>query len=152
MVQDMHPTPLSFALFQVSNQTSCIKAANDFLFPDHLEHCKQLTDEFREENLIDGPWMVDVLQLKRSVLHAYMNIREQCLGLAASAGSSMLPATDVENTQHLCHSISSLSGQFPTFQNPGSSILGDLVDADMDANIDTPQDTLPSNTSSPEVS
>jgi lysine-specific demethylase 3 len=139
-------------LFQVSNQGCCIKVANDFLFPDHLEHCLQLTNEFREENLIDGPWMVDVLQLKRSVLHAYMNIQEQCLGLAASEGSGMLPATDVENSQHLCRSISSLSGQFPTFQNPGPSILGDLEDEHMDANIDTPQDTLPSNTSSPEVS
>lgn len=96
--------------------------------------------------------MVDVLQLKRSVLHAYMNIREQCLGLAASEGSGMLPATGVENSQHLCHSISSLSGQFPTSQNPGSSILGDFRDEHMDVNIDTPQDTLPSNTSSPEVS
>jgi hypothetical protein len=85
-------------LFQVSNQGCCIKVANDFLFPDHLEHCLQLTNEFREENLIDGPWMVDVLQLKRSVLHAYMNIQEQCLGLAASEGSGMLPATDVENS------------------------------------------------------
>jgi len=96
--------------------------------------------------------MVDVLQLKRSVLHAYMNIQEQCLGYAASGGSGMLPATDVENSQQLCRSISSLSGQFPTFQNPGSSILGDLEDEHMDANIDTLQDTLPSNTSSSEVS
>jgi len=96
--------------------------------------------------------MEDVLQVKRSVLHAYMNIREQCLGLAASEGNSMLPATDIENSQHVYHPISSLSGQSPTFQNPGSSILGDLEDEPVDANIDTPQGTLPSNTSSPEVS
>jgi hypothetical protein len=70
-------------LFQVSKQADCIKAAGDFLFPDHLEHCLQLTTKFHEENLLDDPWMVDVLQVKCTVLHAYMNIQEQCLGLAA---------------------------------------------------------------------
>jgi hypothetical protein len=75
-------------LFQVSNQADCIKAAGDFLFPDHLEHCLWLTTKFCEENLVEDPWMMDVLQVKRTVLHAYINIREQCVGLECSNLSS----------------------------------------------------------------
>jgi lysine-specific demethylase 3 len=134
----------------------CIKAAGDFLFPDHLEHCLQLTTEFREENLVEDPWMVDVLQVKRTALHAYINIQEQCLGLECS---HLSPATsledysmvidDAQNSQQVYHSIPSSPGQFPTFQGPDSSSLSDLQDEDM---MNVVSDTLQSNSSSPKVS
>ena len=123
-------------LFQVSNQADCIKAAGDFLFPYHLEHCLRLTAEFREENLVEDPWMVDVLQVKRTVLHAYMNIREQCMGLEcsdlSSAGSEdySMAIDDGQNSRQVYHSIPSSSGQFPTLQGPDPSALSDLQDED----------------------
>jgi lysine-specific demethylase 3 len=146
-------------LFQVSNQADCIKAAGDFLFPYHLEHCLRLTTEFREENLVEDPWMVDVLQVKRTVLHAYLNIREQCVGLEcsdlSSAGSedySMAVDGD-QNSQQVYHSIPSSPGQFPTLQGPDSSAPSDLRDEEvMNVVSMALQDTLQSNSSSAEVS
>ena len=123
-------------LFQVSNQADCIKAASNFLFPDHLEHCLRLTTEFREENLVKQPWMVDVLQVKHMVLHAYINIREQCTGLEcsdlSSAGSEdySMAIDDGQNSWQVYHSIPSSSGQFPTLQGPDPSALSDLQDED----------------------
>jgi [histone H3]-dimethyl-L-lysine9 demethylase len=143
-------------LFQVSNQADCIKAAGDFLFPDHLEHCLQLTTEFREENLPGDPWMVDVLQVKRTVLHAYMNIREQCMGLESSAANledHSMVIDDAQNPQQIYHSIPSSPGQFPTFQDPDSSAPSDLQDEDMMNKVSMAlQDNLQSNSSSVEVS
>jgi lysine-specific demethylase 3 len=146
-------------LFQVSNQTDCIKAAGDFLFPNHLEHCLQLTTEFREENLVEDPWMVDVLQVKRTVLHAYINIREQCVGLECSDLSSAanledysMVIGDAQNSQQVDHSTPSSLGQFPAFQGPDSSALSDLQDEDMMDVVSMAQDTLQSNSSSAKVS
>jgi hypothetical protein len=140
-------------LFQVGNQADCIKSAGDFLYPDHLEHCLQLTTEFREENLLDGPWMVDVLQVKRTVLHAYTNIQEQCLGFAALEYSD-LPSTanfedhsmvlnGFQNSQQL---IPLSSGHFPALQYSdfGSSMPSDIQDEHMmDTVSDIRQDTPP---------
>jgi hypothetical protein len=141
-------------LFQVSNQADCIKAAGDFLFPDHLEHCLQLTTEFREENLLEGPWMVDVLQIKRTVLHAYQNIQGQCLDLecsdppsAANSEDHSMVIDDSQNSQQL-YPIPSPPGQYPTFQGPDPSTLSDLQDEHM-MNV---EDTLQSNGSSAKVS
>jgi hypothetical protein len=147
-------------LFQVSNQADCIKAAGDFLFPDHLEHCLRLTTEFREENLVEHPWMVDVLQVKRTVLHAYINIREQCVGLecsdlssAAGSEDSSMVIDDAQNSQQVYHSIPSSPGQFPTLQGPDSSAPSDLQDEEMTNVVSmTLQDTLQSNSSSVKVS
>jgi hypothetical protein len=57
----------------------------------------KLTEEFRKENLLDGPWMVDVLQVKLTALHAYMNIQKQCSELAESQGSYTTSANDSED-------------------------------------------------------
>jgi len=120
-------------LFQVSNQADCIKSAGDFLFPDHLEHCLQLTTEFREENLLDGPWMEDVLQVKRTVLHAYTNIQEQCLGLAALEYSDLPSAANFEghsmvldDFQDFPQLIPLSPGHFPAPQRSGFSIPSDI--------------------------
>jgi [histone H3]-dimethyl-L-lysine9 demethylase len=149
-------------LFQVGNQADCIKSAGDFLFPDHLEHCLQHTTEFREENLLDGPWMVDVLQVKRTVLHAYTNIQEQCLGLAALEYGDLPSAAnfedhsmvldDFQNSQQL---IPLSSGHFPAPQCSGSSIPSDIDIQDehmMDTVSDFCQDTPPRDNLSAEVS
>jgi hypothetical protein len=134
----------------------CIKAAGDFLFPHHLEHCLRLTTEFREENLVEDPWMVDVLQVKRTVLHAYINIREQCLGLECSDLASAANSEDysmvidnAQNSQQVYYSIPSSPEQFPTFQGPDPSALSNLQDEGVSMAL---QDTLQSNSSSAKVS
>jgi len=149
-------------LFQVGNQADCIKSAGDFLFPDHLEHCLQLTTEFREENLLDGPWMVDVLQVKCTVLHAYTNIQEQCLGLPALEYSDLPSATNFENHsmvfndfQNSQQLIPLSSGHFPAPQFSGSSIPSgiDIQDDDMmDTVSNLRQDTPPRDNLSAKVS
>ena len=156
-VNDVHA--ILIHLFQVSNQADCIKAAGDFLFPYHLEHCLQLTTEFREENLVEDPWMVDVLQVKRTVLHAYINIRDQyvdleCSDLSSAGTEDYSMAIDVgQNSQQVYHSIPSSPGQFPTLQGPDSSVPSDLQDEEMmDAVSMALQDTLQSNSSSVKVS
>ena len=138
----------------------CIKATADFLFPDHLEHCLRLTTEFREENLVEDPWMVDVLQVKRTVLHAYLNIREQCMGLERSDLSSAanledysMVTDDAQNPQQVYHSIPSSQGQFPTFQDPDSSAPSDFQGEDTMNKVSmTFQDNLQGNSSSAKVS
>jgi [histone H3]-dimethyl-L-lysine9 demethylase len=137
----------------------CIKAAADFLFPDHLEHCLRLTTEFREENLVEDPWMVDVLQVKLTALHAYVNIREQCMDLERSDLSSAanledysMVIDDAQNLQQVYHSIPSSPGQLSTFQDPDSSAPSDLQDEDTMDKVMALQDTLQSNSSSAKVS
>jgi lysine-specific demethylase 3 len=138
----------------------CIKVAADFLFPDHLEHCLRLTNEFHEENLVEDPWMVDVLQVKRMVLHAYIDIWEQCMGLERSDLSSAtnledysMVIDDAQNPQQVYHlPVPSSPGQFPTFQDPDSSALSDLQDEDTMKKVSmTLQDNLQSNSSSAKV-
>jgi hypothetical protein len=100
--------------------------------------------------------MVDVLQVKRTVLHAYINIREQCLGLECSDLTSAANSEDysmvidnAQNSQQVCHSIPSSLEQFPTFQGSDSSVLNDLQDEDVSMAL---QDTLQNNSSSAKVS
>jgi len=138
----------------------CIKAAADFLFPDNLEHCLRLTTKFREENLVKYPWMVDVLQVKLMVLHASINIWEQCMGLERSNPSSAanledysMVINDAQNPQQVYHLIPSSPGEFPTFQDPDSSAPSDLQDEYMMNEVSMAlQDTLPSNNPSANVS
>jgi len=47
---------------QVCNLANCIKVAVDFVSPDNLARCGQLTKEFREENE-KVTWKEDILQL-----------------------------------------------------------------------------------------
>jgi hypothetical protein len=147
-------------LSQVSNQADCIKAASDFLFPHHLEHCLRLTTEFREENLIEYPWMVDVLQVKHMVLHAYINIWEQCVNLersdlasAASSEDYSMVIDDAQNSQQVYHLIPSSPGQFLTFQDPDSLMPSDLRDEDTMNKVSMAlQDNLQINSPSAKVS
>jgi lysine-specific demethylase 3 len=152
-------SPLSSVFFQVSNQADCIKAAGDFLFPDHLEHCLQLTTEFREENLLDGPWMVDVPQVKRTVLHAYTNIQEQCLGLAALERSDPPSVVNFEDPPMVLDDFQSFSppiplssGHFQAPQRSGSSIPSniDIQDEHVDAVSDIRHGMPPEDSLSPE--
>jgi hypothetical protein len=68
----------------VSNQADCIKVACDVVLPWNLHECLKLAGEFRAENLIDDPWMTDVVQTKLTALHAYINIRSQLMGVNAA--------------------------------------------------------------------
>jgi len=103
--------------------------------------------------------MVDVLQVKRTVLHAYMNIREQCIGLESSDLSSAnledhsMVIDDAQNPQQVYHSIPSSPGQFPTPQDPDSPAPSDLQDEDTVNKVSMAlQDNLQSNSSSGKVS
>jgi hypothetical protein len=104
--------------------------------------------------------MVDVLQVKRTVLHAYVNIRKQCVDLecsdlssAANSEDYSMVIDDAQNSQQVHRSIPSSPGPFPTFQDPDSSALSDLQDQDMMNVVSMAhQDTLQSNSSSTKVS
>ena len=81
--------------------------------------------------------MVDVLQVKCTVLHAYMNILEQCMGLecsdflsTANLEDHSMVIDDIQNPQQIYHLIPSSLGQFPTFQDFDSSVPSDLQDED----------------------
>ncbi|KAL0062643.1 hypothetical protein AAF712_010480 [Marasmius tenuissimus] len=61
---------------QVCNLSNCIKVAIDFVSPENVERCEQLTREFREQNNIKA-WKEDVLQLKSMLWFAWMSCRRQ---------------------------------------------------------------------------
>ncbi|KAL1742882.1 hypothetical protein HDZ31DRAFT_83810 [Schizophyllum fasciatum] len=59
---------------QVSNLSDCIKVAVDFVSPENVERCEQLTEEFRRENHVaQKQWKDDVLQLKTMMWYAWVN-------------------------------------------------------------------------------
>lgn len=81
----------------MSNRADCIKVACDIVLPWGLPECLNLAEEFRAENMVDYPWMVDVVQTKLTALHAYMNIRSQLaamdcmeIELSETAGTSSM--------------------------------------------------------------
>lgn len=98
----------------MSNQADCIKAACDFVLPWGLHQCLKLANEFRAENLVDDPWMMDVVQTKLTALHAYMNVRSQLASmeamevdrfsangdLAGNTTNLMPPSFSIEDTLH----------------------------------------------------
>jgi len=57
---------------QVANLADCIKVAIDFVSPENVARCEQLTQEFREQN--QGlKWKEDVLQLKTMMWFAWLS-------------------------------------------------------------------------------
>ncbi|KAI0314183.1 hypothetical protein OF83DRAFT_1138062 [Amylostereum chailletii] len=57
---------------QVCNLADCIKVAADFVSPENIAKCAQLTEEFRRENLTKV-WKEDVLQLRMMMWFAWLS-------------------------------------------------------------------------------
>ncbi|KAF9268356.1 Clavaminate synthase-like protein [Marasmius fiardii PR-910] len=61
---------------QVCNLSDCIKVAIDFVSPENVERCEQLTREFREQNHSKA-WKEDVLQLRSMMWFAWLSCCRQ---------------------------------------------------------------------------
>ncbi|KAJ4472037.1 hypothetical protein J3R30DRAFT_1021976 [Lentinula aciculospora] len=61
---------------QVRNLADCIKVAIDFVSPENVQRCEQLTQEFREQNQ-SKVWKEDVLQLKTMMWFAWLSCSQQ---------------------------------------------------------------------------
>jgi len=71
-----------FQLLQVRNLHSCIKVAEDFVSPETVAHCFQLTQEFR--HLSDSHTNhEDKLQIKNIIYHA---MKDSIAALAHAKG------------------------------------------------------------------
>jgi hypothetical protein len=60
-----------------------MKIACDFVFPYNVPECRKVSEQFRAENLVDpaGPWQEDIIQIDRTILHAFDVVSKLCLGL-----------------------------------------------------------------------
>ncbi|KIK65763.1 hypothetical protein GYMLUDRAFT_39289 [Collybiopsis luxurians FD-317 M1] len=61
---------------QVCNLADCIKVAIDFVSPENVTRCEQLTKEFREQNQ-SKVWKEDILQLKSMMWFAWLSCSQQ---------------------------------------------------------------------------
>ncbi|KAH9850033.1 Clavaminate synthase-like protein [Lenzites betulinus] len=61
---------------QVCNLADCIKVACDFVSPENIERCENLTREFREQNQ-SMAWKEDVLQLRTMMWFAWLSCVRQ---------------------------------------------------------------------------
>ncbi|KAJ7712636.1 Clavaminate synthase-like protein, partial [Mycena metata] len=61
---------------QVRNLADCIKVAIDFVSPENIRRCEQLTREFREQNNTEA-WKEDVLQLRTMMWFAWQSCTRQ---------------------------------------------------------------------------
>ncbi|KAF4574934.1 hypothetical protein EYR36_006286 [Pleurotus pulmonarius] len=61
---------------QVVNLADCIKVAIDFVSPENIARCEQLTREFREQNQ-SMVWKEDVLQLRTMMWFAWLSCCRQ---------------------------------------------------------------------------
>ncbi|EKM59423.1 uncharacterized protein PHACADRAFT_249898 [Phanerochaete carnosa HHB-10118-sp] len=61
---------------QVCNLADCIKVACDFISPDNIDRCENLTKEFREQNQ-SMAWKEDVLQLRTAMWFAWLSCSRQ---------------------------------------------------------------------------
>ncbi|KAF8121329.1 hypothetical protein EV363DRAFT_1365556 [Boletus edulis] len=61
---------------QVCNLADCIKVAVDFVSPENIGRCEQLTKEFREQNQ-SMAWKEDVLQLRTMMWFAWLSCCRQ---------------------------------------------------------------------------
>ncbi|KAF8306268.1 hypothetical protein DL93DRAFT_2088849 [Clavulina sp. PMI_390] len=66
---------------QVSNSADCIKVAVDFVSPENIHRCSQLTKEFRSLNLAKA-WKEDVLQLRTMLWYAWQSCEQLELSLS----------------------------------------------------------------------
>jgi hypothetical protein len=64
----------SWSSHQVSNEAHCIKIATDFVSPESLSSCLNLSNEFRDHNLADA-WKDDVLQLTSLLYYAWLSLQ-----------------------------------------------------------------------------
>lgn len=67
---------VSHGRMQVANLSDCIKVAIDFVSPENVVRCEQLTAEFREQNQ-RKVWKEDVLQLRTMLWFAWLSCCEQ---------------------------------------------------------------------------
>jgi lysine-specific demethylase 3 len=56
--------------------SDCIKVAIDFVSPENIKRCEQLTSEFREQNQ-RKVWKEDVLQLRTMMWFAWLSCCQQ---------------------------------------------------------------------------
>ncbi|KAF5393641.1 hypothetical protein D9757_000422 [Collybiopsis confluens] len=61
---------------QVCNLADCIKVAVDFVSPENVTRCEQLTREFREQNQ-SKVWKEDILQLRSMMWFAWLSSSQQ---------------------------------------------------------------------------
>ncbi|TFK56251.1 Clavaminate synthase-like protein [Heliocybe sulcata] len=61
---------------QVCNLSDCIKVAIDFVSPENVARCENLTKEFRQQNQAQQ-WKEDVLQLKTMMWFAWLSCCKQ---------------------------------------------------------------------------
>ncbi|KAK0485497.1 hypothetical protein EDD18DRAFT_1293050 [Armillaria luteobubalina] len=61
---------------QVCNLADCVKVAIDYVSPENINRCDQLTREFREQNH-NGKWKEDVLQLGSMLWFAWQSSSQQ---------------------------------------------------------------------------
>lgn len=61
---------------QVCNLADCVKVAIDFVSPENIARCEQLTKEFREQNQ-SMAWKEDVLQLRTMMWYAWLSCCRQ---------------------------------------------------------------------------
>lgn len=64
----------NLSFFQVSNEAHCIKVATDFVSPESLSMCVDLSAEFRNDNLAEA-WKDDVLQLNSLLYFAWVSLQ-----------------------------------------------------------------------------
>jgi [histone H3]-dimethyl-L-lysine9 demethylase len=83
----------------VCNLADSIKVAVDFVSPENIVKCEQLTREFREQNQGTGKqWKEDVLQLKTMMWFAWVSCEkwEKQQRQQASTSASGSTASDGE--------------------------------------------------------
>lgn len=73
---------------QVCNLADCIKVAVDFVSPENIERCEELTRDFRKENRTFA-WKEDVLALRQTMFHAWNSLTR----LPPSTNSTSEPST-----------------------------------------------------------
>jgi lysine-specific demethylase 3 len=73
-----YPSSVSFinTFIQVCNLADCVKVAVDFVSPENIQRCENLTREFREQNQ-SMVWKEDVLQLRTMMWFAWLSCRLQ---------------------------------------------------------------------------
>ncbi|KAG2014131.1 hypothetical protein CC2G_010974 [Coprinopsis cinerea AmutBmut pab1-1] len=77
---------------QVSNLADSIKIAIDYVSPENIDRCAQLTREFREQNK-SKVWKEDVLQLKSMMWFAWQSCRRREMKLNGSRATPSSSST-----------------------------------------------------------
>jgi lysine-specific demethylase 3 len=76
---------------QVANMADCMKIAIDFVSPENIDRCEQLTKEFREQNQAKA-WKEDVLQLRTMMWFAWQSCAANEKALKGDADNSSATA------------------------------------------------------------